>query len=48
MGKKGFDFRCGHVLGVAFVMEEYEPFDPMDVSVFRAQAVMFDADFSRT
>jgi hypothetical protein len=30
---------------MAFAMEEYEPLDPMDLGVFRAQAGMFDADF---
>ena len=43
VGEKRFDFGDAHVPGVAFVVEEDEAFDPVDVGLFSADGGVFDA-----
>jgi hypothetical protein len=38
------DLRCSHGGGMSLVMEENETFDPVDVSSFCANAVMFEVN----
>lgn len=44
VGEEGFDLRRAHFAGVAFVVEEDEPFDPGDVGLFGADGIVFAAD----
>ena len=44
VGEEGFDFGDTHLLGVAFVVEEDEAFDPANVCLFGADGVMLAAD----
>ena len=41
VGQKLFDFEAIHLSGMPFVMEEDEAFDPVDVSLFGANRIMF-------
>jgi hypothetical protein len=43
-GEKVRDFRFSHISGMTFVVEKDELFDPVKVSLFGANAVMFEAD----
>ena len=43
MGEKGGDFFFAHLVGMAFAVEEDEAANPIEVSVFCADAVTFDA-----
>jgi len=43
VGEKRFNFGDAHVPGVAFVVEEDEAFDPVDVGLFSADGVVFEA-----
>jgi len=36
VSEEGFDLRDAHLIGVAFVVEEDEAFDPMDIGLFGA------------
>ena len=40
VGKEGFDFGGAHLGGVAFVVEEDEAADPLDVGLFGAVGVV--------
>jgi len=42
MSEKGFDFRAVHLGRVAFVEKEDEASDPIDISFFSTDRVMFD------
>ena len=44
VGEELFDFAGAHLVGVAFVMVEDEPFGPIGIRFFGANGVMFDAD----
>jgi len=44
VGEKGLDFGRAHVIGVALVMEQDVTPDPVQVSGFGANGVMFEAD----
>jgi len=44
VGEEGLDLGGTHLAGVAFVVEEDEPFDPGDVGLFGADGVVFTAD----
>ena len=44
VGEEGSDFGDTHLLGVAFVVEEDEAFDPANVCLFGADGVMLAAD----
>ena len=43
VGKESNDFFFAHVVGVAFLVKENETANPIDVSLFGADAVMLDA-----
>ena len=43
MGEKGRDLRGAHVAGVAFVVEKDVTFDPLDISLFSVNRVMFSS-----
>ena len=43
MGEKGRNLRGGHVAGVAFIVEEDVTFDPLDISLFSVNGVMFSS-----
>jgi hypothetical protein len=43
VSEEGFDFRCSHILGVAFVVEEDVAFDSVDVGLFGAVGIMLAA-----
>jgi hypothetical protein len=43
-GEEVRDFRFSHIGGMTFVVEEDKLFDPVEVSLFGANAVMFEAD----
>jgi hypothetical protein len=43
MGKKCSDFLLAHIDGVTFAMKENKAADPVGVSLFGADAIMFDA-----
>ena len=40
MGEEGFNFRFGHLVGMAFMMEEDVAFDPGEVAFFGAVGIM--------
>jgi len=42
-GAERFDVRDAHVPGVAFVVEEDEAFDPVDIGLFSADGGVFEA-----
>jgi len=42
-GEERFDFGDAHVPGVAFVVEQDEPFDPVDRGLFSADGGVFEA-----
>lgn len=44
-GKKGFNFRRAHLLGVPLVMKKNKAFNPMRIRLLGSAAVMFEADF---
>jgi hypothetical protein len=44
MGEEGFDFGYAHILGMAFVMEEDETPDPLDVGFFGLIGVVFEPE----
>jgi len=44
VGEEGGDFGRAHVFGVAELVEVNKAFDPIDVGVFGAAGIMFDAD----
>ena len=44
VGEEGFNFRCAHLSRVAFVVEEDEPADPLDVGLFGAVGVVACAE----
>ena len=43
-GEEVRDFRFSHIGGMTFVVEEDELFDPVNVSLFSSDTVMFEAD----
>jgi len=43
MGEKSFDFRDAHFLWMPFVMEQDIALDPVDIGLFGANRVVFDA-----
>ena len=43
VGDEVFDFRDAHFFGVTFAVKEDVVFDPVDVGVFGARGVVFDA-----
>jgi len=43
VGEEGFDFGAAHFVGVALVVEQDEASDPIHVSVFGADGVVFEA-----
>jgi len=43
VGEKGRDLRGAHVAGVAFIVEEDVTFDPLDISLFSVNGVMFSS-----
>jgi hypothetical protein len=45
MSKKLLDFTRTHVFGMTFVMKQNETLDPIDLSLFGADAVMFETNF---
>jgi hypothetical protein len=45
MGQKGADLWCGHGGWMAFVVGQDKTFDPVDVGLFSANAIVFKADF---
>jgi len=45
MGEEGFDLGGAHVGGVLFAMKEDEALDPVDVGLFGAEGVVFEAEF---
>lgn len=46
MGQELFDFGCAHLTRMAFVMKKNRAFDPIHVSFFSAEGIVFDADGS--
>jgi hypothetical protein len=44
VGEKGFNLRGVHSVGVAFVVEEDEAPDPIEVSLFGPAGIVFDPD----
>lgn len=44
VGEEGFDLRCTHVPGMAFVVEEDETLDPVNVGLFCALGIVLTAD----
>ncbi|OGO18828.1 MAG: hypothetical protein A2Z14_00400 [Chloroflexi bacterium RBG_16_48_8] len=44
MSEERPDFRRAHLIGMALVMEKDEAFDPIDIGLFGADGVMFEAE----
>jgi len=42
MGQEGFDCPAAHLLGVAFVVEQNVAFDPVYMSLFGANGIVFE------
>jgi hypothetical protein len=42
--QEGLDLRCAHLVGMALAMKEDEPPDPVDISIFGADGIVFEAD----
>jgi hypothetical protein len=43
MGEVGVDFGLAHLCRMPFVMEKYEPFDPVAIALLSSSAVMAGA-----
>lgn len=44
VGQESLNFRAAHLFGVAFVMEEDVTFDPVEISGFGMERVMFEPE----
>jgi hypothetical protein len=45
VGEEGLDLGGAHIGGVFFAVKEDEAYDPVDVGLFGAEGVVFEAEF---